>query len=160
MRWPESRVKKYTTSEVEREQLLAQHWRDDGVVFYAPEPGASGAEPVFLVIDSQGQGPAPFYLTRGAELDERTAKGLDVSEAFSVFSAAQAGSEPLMRVYYEQACGRGHDELTAGQARFEKAFHQGASPVAELHFSGLDADTTLVVEARLLFGAAAAQRGG
>ena len=147
MRWPESRVKTYTASEKERSELLAEHWRDDGIAFYAPKPGVSGTRQVSMLIDSKDQNPAPFYLVAGAEYDARKAKGLDASEAFSVFSDAVPGSEPLMRVYYEQACARGHDELAVGQARFEKAFHQGASPVAELHFSGLNEDTTLVVEA-------------
>jgi len=147
MRWPESRVKKYTTSEQERTQLLAQHWRDDGIAFYAPASDSAGTELVYLAIDTKGQSPAPLYVTSGAEHDERTSKGLDVSAAFSAYSAAAPGSEPLLRVYYDQACARGHDELAVGQTRFEKAFHQGASPVTELHFSGLRQETTLVVEA-------------
>ncbi len=147
MRWPESRVKTYTASDQERTDLLAKHWRDDGIAFYAPKPGASGTQQVSLLIDAKDQNPAPFYLLPGAELDSRKAKGLDATAAFPVYTDAVAGSQPLMRVYYEQACARGHDELAVGQARFEKAFHQGASPVAELHFSGLTADTTLVVEA-------------
>jgi hypothetical protein len=147
MRWPESRVKKYTTSEAERTSLLAKHWRDDGTAFYVPKVGADGIKPVYLALDSKGQSPAPLYVTDGAEHDERAAKGLDVAPAFSIYAKAPPGSEPLMRVYYEQACARGHDELAVGQARFEKAFHQGASPVAELHYSGLGEETTLVVEA-------------
>jgi hypothetical protein len=147
MRWPESRVKKYTTSERERDELLAKHWRDDGVVFYVPKSGASGTQPISLAVDSESQNRAPLYLAPGAEHDERTANGLDVSEVFSVYTEAMSGAQPLLRVYYEQACATGHDELVVGQARFEKAFHQGAAPVAELHYSGLGADATLVVEA-------------
>jgi hypothetical protein len=147
MRWPESRVKRYTTSEQERSDLLAKHWRNDGIAFYAAKPGAAGAEPVYLAIDEKAQSPTPFYVVKGAEYEERSSKGLGVSEAFSVYSAAADGAEPLMRVYYEQACARGHDELAVGQARFNKAYHQGASPVAELHYSGLTEETTLVVEA-------------
>ena len=147
MRWPESRVKKYTASEQERTQLRAMHWRDDGIAFYVPKPGADGAEQVYLAIDSKGQNPSPLYVVKGAEYDERASKGLDVSEAFSLLTAAADDAEPLMRVYYEQACARGHDELAVGRARFDKAFHQGASPVAELHFSGITEETTLVVEA-------------
>jgi Repeat of unknown function (DUF5648) len=147
MRWPESRVKTYTASETERTQLLAEHWRDDGIAFYAPKPDASGARKVSRLIDTKDQNPAPFYLVPGAEYDARKAKGLDAAEAFSVYADGVPGAAPLMRVYYEQACAHGHDELAVGQARFEKAFHQGASPVGELHFSGLTKDTTLVVEA-------------
>ena len=147
MRWPESRVKTYTASETERTDLLAKHWRDDGIAFYAPKSGASGTQPVSLLIDRKTENPAPFYLVPGAEYDARQAQGLEVTAAFPVYADAVDGAQPLMRVYYEHACARGHDELAVGQARFEKAFHQGASPVTELHYSGLVEPTTLVVEA-------------
>ena len=147
MRWPESRVKKYTSSEQERTELLEKHWRDDGIAFYAPEKSAADTLAVSLAIDTKGENPAPLYLIPGAEYDQRSSKGLEFSDAFFVYREAAPGSEPLMRVYYDQACAHGHDELAVGQARFEKAFHQGASPVTELHFSGLTAETTLVVEA-------------
>src|SRR5438128_1976478 len=40
MRWPESRVKHYTTSDSERTMLLSQRWRDDGIAFYVAKAGA------------------------------------------------------------------------------------------------------------------------
>ncbi|HYQ18752.1 MAG TPA: hypothetical protein VEQ58_23415, partial [Polyangiaceae bacterium] len=147
MRWPESRVKRYTTSASERADLLSKRWRDDGIVFYAPKPGADGTEPVYLAAEKENDFSSVFYMKGGAEHDKRVADGLKPTEAFSVYSAAKDGAEPLRRVFYQQTCGRGHDELTAGVARFNKAYEQGSTPVPELHFSGLTEETTLVVEA-------------
>jgi hypothetical protein len=70
-----------------------------------------------------------------------------IAPAFSVYSEKQQGAEPLMRVFYHLVCGRGHDELVPGIARFNTAFVQGDQPVTELHYSGLSEETTLVVEA-------------
>jgi hypothetical protein len=145
MRWPESRVKRYTSSEAERSALLAEHWRDDGIAFYVPKPEAAGLVPVFEL--TGGQDNHSYYVTPGAEHDQRIEAGSTAVEAFAVLAEAQPGAEPLMRVFYQQACARNHDELVAGEARFNKAFEQGASPVAELHYSGLSQETTLVVEA-------------
>ena len=53
-----------------------------------------------------------------------------------------------MRVYYKNGCGKHHDELAAGQPRFERARSQGdKQPLFDLLWSGIKADTTLVVEA-------------
>jgi hypothetical protein len=147
MRWPESRVKTYTTSEEERTQLLTQAFRDDGIAFYVPKPGAEGTEPIYVAREQPDGFQSTFYVKGGPEHDKRTGDGLEVSEVFSVYSEAQDGSEPLMRVFYEQVCGRHHDELVAGPARFNKAWQQGSQPVAELHYSGLKEKTTLIVEA-------------
>lgn len=148
MRWPESRKKRFVTSEEERKDLLAKHWRDDGVVFYVPKPGAEGTQVVHEAFLTMGGWSGFFYVRDGdAELKAREDKGAKLSDAFSVYTAMKDGAEPLMRVYYGLTCAHGHDELVAGQARFVKAFQQGASPVTELHFSGLSEETTLVVEA-------------
>ncbi len=147
MRWPESRVKRYTTSESERQDLLSKRWRDDGVVFYVPKPGASGTAPVYWAPQKEDDFSSVFYVTDGGEHDKRVADGLKLTEAFSVYTDAKEGAEPLRRVYYQQTCGRSHDELVAGAARFEKAYRQGSQPVPELHFSGITEEMTLVVEA-------------
>jgi hypothetical protein len=147
MRWPESRKKRYITSEDERTKLLAQHWRDDGIVFYVPKPGTDGVTTVYQeTVTNNGWG-AYFYVTDDAERTARKGSGAMEAEAFSVYSETQEGAEPLMRVYYGLTCSHGHDEIVAGQARFAKALAQGDSPVTELHFSGLREETTLVVEA-------------
>ena len=147
MRWPEGRVKVYTTSENERTELLGQRYRDDGIVFYVPKPGSEGTEPIYVAREKPDAFSATFYVRGDAEYDKRTGDGLETAEAFSVHSEAQDGSEPLMRVFYDSVCGRGHDELVPGPARFNKAYQQGNQPIAELHYSGLNEKTTLVVEA-------------
>jgi hypothetical protein len=138
-RYPESRVKRYTTSAAERASLVAQRWRDDGVAFYAPADGTAGAAVVYRQ--------DPFYMVAGAELTARTATGPAPAPAFSVYTTPTAGSTPLMRVFYEALCDRSHDELGAGMARFNKAYKQGTQPFGELHYSGITGPTTLVVEA-------------
>jgi hypothetical protein len=148
MRWAETRVKKYVTSEAEREELLAARWRDDGIAFYVPKDGADGTHTIYSADDEAPNNRSPkFYLKDGPERDKRAAGGMIVEPAFSVYSEQQEGSEPLLRVFYELNCGRGHDELVAGVARFNTAYAQGDQPVTELHYSGLTEETTLVVEA-------------
>jgi len=145
MRWPESRQKRFVTSATERDALLAKRWRDDGIVFYAPKPGTAGTHTIFEA--RKDDGGAYFYVKDDAELAARKSAGAAATEAFSAYTETSEGAEPLMRVYYALTCARGHDELVAGQARFQRALTQGASPVTELHFSGLTEATTLVVEA-------------
>ncbi len=145
MRWPESRVKKYTTSETERDELIGKRWRDDGIAFYAPKPGTDGSEAIYEASEEPGDFAATFYFKDGAERSARS--GLNPTEAFSVYSEMKEGAEPLMRVFYSQTCGRGHDELVPGLARFNKAHQQGPQPITELHYAGLTEETTLVVEA-------------
>lgn len=138
--WPESRAKKYTADPAERDALLAARWRDDGIAFYVPAAAAANTRQVYSGITDE----ARLYVVDGPE---RTARGAGFDPAFSVLSAAEPGTEPLKRVYYQHACGVDHDELVATEARFQKAYRQGAQPVAELHWSGLGKKTTLVVEA-------------
>jgi hypothetical protein len=147
MRWHESRVKKYVTDEAERKELLAKSWRDDGIAFYAPKPGTDGAEPVYYGLDGPVESTNPVYFKAGPEHDKRVADQLELSEAFSVYTAAPEGAEPLMRVFYDQACARGHDELAVGLGSFYRAYQQGPQPVTELHYSDITEETTFVVEA-------------
>jgi hypothetical protein len=150
-RWPESRVKKYTTSRSERDELLAKHWRDDGIPFYVPADGAANARKVFTGVatgDTIGNwSESTIYVAEGDELEFRKENGSRMTPAFSVYATPEPGSEPLKRVYYGNGCGSSHDELAVTEARFQKTYKQGTQPVAELHWSGLTEDTTLVVEA-------------
>jgi hypothetical protein len=151
-RWPESRKKTYTTSEDERNMLLDQHYRDDGIAFYVPAQEGSDTRAIYggslggMTLGNWADN-ANAYIPEGPELDAHQNQGL--VKAFSVLKSAQNDTEPLMRVFYDgNGCGGYHDELVAGQARFEKARNQGTSqPVAELHWSGITERTTLVVEA-------------
>jgi hypothetical protein len=140
-RWKASRVKKYVTSESERAALLAAGWRDDGIAFYAPAPGSSGTRQ----LSTATSGGNRLYFNDGAEASARTALG--PTPAFLVLSSAAEGTQPLMRAYYNNGCGNGHDELVAGQAMFQRIVHQGNQPINQLLWSGLTGPTTLVVEA-------------
>jgi hypothetical protein len=145
-RWPESRVKTYTTSESRRAALLARRYRNDGVAFYALHPGAAGRG-VRGIYEAIVDG-STLYVPEGRELDEREADGAAPTRAFSVHEARAPGMEPLKRVFYLAGCSRSHDELVATEPRFQKAYEQGPEqPVPELHWAGLAGDTTLIVEA-------------
>jgi hypothetical protein len=138
-RWTESRVKKYVTDEAEYQDLLAQGWRDDGVQFYVPSTASAGTKQIYL-----DDGDAQFYFPEGPEADVHDQK----EPAFLVLKDQATGTVPLMRVYYDQACARGHDELVPGKTRFERAWKQGAyQPWLTLTWSPITEETTLVVEA-------------
>ncbi len=147
MRWPQSRKKRYVTSEEERTKLLSERWRDDGVAFYAPKPGAADTKTVYQHEVKSNDWGAYFYITDEAERSARKGSGATETEAFAIYTSLKDGAEPLMRVYYALTCGHGHDELAAGHARFNQALKQGDLPVTELHYAGLTEETTLVVEA-------------
>lgn len=134
-RWYESRGKRFVASESERESLISQGWRDDGVVFYVP---ASASDATTTVSTS-----SRLYYAEGSEAAMRGGE-----PAFEVLSAAAPGTQPLMRVHYWKACGSAHDELVVGRPRFDRARYQGSRhPHFGLHWSGLRGETTLVVEA-------------
>ncbi|HEX6273617.1 MAG TPA: hypothetical protein VFZ53_11260 [Polyangiaceae bacterium] len=136
-RWNESRVKRYVTAESERADLLRKRWRDDGVVFYVPAAASELTKPLY---GAEGG----VYYVDGPEANSRNG-----SVAFNVLAAPDLpATVPLMRVFYDNACGRSHDELTAGVPRFERARFQGdALPMFDLLWSGITGETTLVVEA-------------
>ena len=139
-RWQASRVKKYVASESERTQLLAARWRDDGIAFYAPAAVGPDKVPVYTATAAN----ARYYLIDGPEKD---ARGLATAVAFQALSAPVDGTAPLMRVFYSNGCGRSHDELVAGQERFQRVRAQGAQPVTSVTFTPLSQEKTLVVEA-------------
>lgn len=141
-RWKASRVKRYVTAE-ERTSLLASHWRDDGIAFYAPDPASAGA----VGIDEVASGKSTLFVAEGSA--EHTArKGDSPKKVFAALPAEQPDTVPLFRVFYDNGCGSSHDELVAGQARFDRAYEQGpTSPVDVLHWSGITGPVTLVVEA-------------
>jgi hypothetical protein len=143
-RWAASRVKVYTTSETQRTSLLAQTFRDDGVAFYVP--AAADATTTTVSMDEDREPPFldRWYFADGPEADAHAAK----TPAFQVLKAAAPGTQPLMRVYYANACGWSHDELAVGKERFNRVLRQGDKlPSFMLTWSGLAAPTTLVVEA-------------
>ncbi len=146
-RFQASRDKKYTTSYAEYSQLVATGWRDDGIAFYVPAHAGAGTKPILT--NTSFDGPvysARYYLNEGAELTSRSAN-LTFATAFNVLANPASGARPLMRVFY-QVAQRNHDELAVGMAGFNRIRYQGLNnPAPVLHYSGITATTTLVVEA-------------
>jgi hypothetical protein len=139
-RYGASRVKKYVLAG-ERTTLLAQKWRDDGVAFYVPATAGAGTRAVLSASEPDER----YYFVDGPETATRPKPAVP---AFQVLTAAAAGTEPLMRAFYQVACGAGHDELVAGQAMFDRVRRQGDQmPMNQLEWSGITGPTTLVVEA-------------
>jgi hypothetical protein len=142
-RYGASRVKQYTASETERTALLADLARDDGIAFYVPAT-ASDATTTVYTEEAQGNDKHRYYFPDGPEAGVHNNK----SAAFQVLKAAEPGTQPLMRVYYSNTCGWGHDELAVGKERFNRAYHQGDKlPWWTLTWTGYTEPTTLVVEA-------------
>jgi hypothetical protein len=142
--WQESRSKTYTTSDSERTMLLGQNWRDDGIAFYVPAAAASGTKSVYTATKVDNIWTTRYYYIDGPEAAMRG----KTETAFQVLGAAAADTQPLMRVFYQNGCGRSHDELTVGKSRFDRARIQGdEQPVFGLHWAGITGPTTLVVEA-------------
>jgi hypothetical protein len=144
-RWAASRTKKYTTSASERTTMLAAGARDDGIAFYVP--GAADATTTQIYIDQDNVGMTfqeRYYFADGAEADAHATK----TPAFFALKAQATRTEPLMRVFYANNSGWSHDELVAGQERFNRAYKQGDGlPQWSLLWAGLTGPTTLVVEA-------------
>jgi hypothetical protein len=144
-RWAASRVKKYTTSETERTQMLGAFARDDGIAFYVPTKADNTTIQIYIGEDQPGMKFASrYYFPDGPEATARKSK----TPAFLALANQAPGTVPLMRVYYANSCGWSHDELAAGQERFNRIYKQGdALPSWSLLWSGVTAPTTLVVEA-------------
>jgi hypothetical protein len=144
-RWAASRTKKYTTSKDEHDQLLKASARDDGIAFYVPSAATATSKQIYEFTDSPAsQYQARYYFGDGPEADAHASK----IPAFLVESAAGPNLQPLMRVFYGDACGWSHDELAVGHERFNRIYNQGDQlPLWSLLWSGITGPTTLVVEA-------------
>jgi hypothetical protein len=147
-RYQASRDKKYTTSYSEYTALVASGWRDDGIAFYVPAQAGTGTKAVVTPANlTNSIYDFRYHLVDGPELTKRSA-GKSFATAFNILANPAAGTRPLMRVFYAPFTGRFHDELAIGQAGFKRILNQGLNnPAAELHYSGVTAPTTLVVEA-------------
>jgi hypothetical protein len=145
MRWKESRVKQYVTADADRQLRIAAGWLDYGVAFYAVPSGTAGAVQIYTA--NQGAPPhnVPLYFAAGPEQAARAS--LNPTPAFFALSSQAPGTIPLTRVFYTNQCGRNHDELVAGSARFQRAAHQGNVPATSVLWTGIKKPTTLAVEA-------------
>ena len=144
-RWAASRTKKYTSSDAERTAMLADLARDDGIAFYVPTTADTTTTQVY--IDEDGVGTtfrSRYYFADGAEAAAHPNK----TPAFLALASQAAGTQPLMRVYYQNTSGWSHDELAVGKERFNRIYQQGdALPEWSLLWAGITGPTTLVVEA-------------
>jgi hypothetical protein len=137
----------YVVGVAERDRLLAEGYRDDGIAFYAPD---AGTRPVYrreYEADWVGKHPTYFYVD-GPEAEmhaEREDSTVDFGERFRVLETEEAGAVPLYRVFYLAT--NAHDVLAAGEARFKRALEQGNQPIWSLTWPGLTGKTTLVIEA-------------
>jgi len=149
--WRESRLKVYTTDASERQTLLSQGWRDDGVVFYAPAAASNATSTVYASQTATVQPGqdwtqyAQYYFT-SADLASHSGDTTPPAAAFQVLTAQAAETRPLMAVTYQPS--DSHVELAVGQERYNRATAQGATgPLWHLEWSGITQPTTLVVEA-------------
>ncbi|HTB76081.1 MAG TPA: hypothetical protein VK762_22685 [Polyangiaceae bacterium] len=166
MREIQTRRKLYVT---DNSSYLAKGWRDDGVAFYAPASASStacgGGTPVQISTQTytDSGGTVPVYFAPGAEATARAGMKGSSTPAFFLCPTQQTGLQPVMRVAYTLAApaglfgdSDGHDELTLGQERFDRARCQGNTTGAcasvsqvlwEVHWSNIAAPTELIVEA-------------
>ncbi|MBP9114563.1 MAG: hypothetical protein KBF88_17230 [Polyangiaceae bacterium] len=141
-RYDETRLKKYTTSKAERDSLVAAKWRDDGIAFWTVAADAVKTQKVYFDTENDFPGPRNLVYTDGPEKISRAAA--KVAPLFDVLKATEPGAVPLKRVFYRNPK---HDEIMAGNPRFERARRQGTYPITQLHWSGLTQEKVLVVEA-------------
>jgi len=150
--YSEANSAEYLTDPARREALLAQGWRDDGVVFYTvPDSTTTGTKTVYRIhyadgADWQGNN-VVFFFTEGPEYDTRSKQAAkeiaDLGPRFKILAAPQAGAVPLRRLTYSGA----FDVLAAGEARFQLALHQGGLPLASLTWPGIKKPTRFIIEA-------------
>ena len=146
--WNESRLKYYTTDSNERQTLISQGWRDDGIVFYVPSSSGANTVPVYHSEDVQPGTNIQYqeyYYFLAADMAMHTGDTTPPVVAFQVLSSQADGTQPLMASYYNP--GQNHTELSVGNERYKRAANQGPGPLWHLEWAGLTQPTTLVVEA-------------
>jgi hypothetical protein len=135
-----TRTQRYTTDATLREQLVAAHWRDDGVAFWVPMP-SEDTKPIHS--GSFGIDDALLHWSEGAEAELRGG----APAIFEVLRAPAEGTAPLMRVHVAPYCARPHDALVATRARYLQVRRQADQPLPAARWSGMTGPTTLVIEA-------------
>jgi hypothetical protein len=135
-----TRPKVYTTDKNERDRLIADNARDDGIAFYVPESAGAGTRAVYEGTFGDGD------VLRWIDGPEAGARGTG-ARVFDVLSSQEQGSVPLFRVHVAPYCNKQHDALVAGTARLTKIRSEGDHVLPALRWSGITEDTVLVVEA-------------
>lgn len=148
--WRETRPKVYTTSATQRQTLLGQGGRDDGIVFYVPSAAGSTTQTIYHSQTATQAGQnwtqyTDYYFTQ-SDMASHATDSTPPAAAFQVLTGVAAGTKPLMAVFYQAP--EQHVELAVGKERFNRAANQGPiGPLWHLEWSGLTQPTTLVVEA-------------
>jgi hypothetical protein len=138
----------YVIGEDEHARLIAAGYRDDGIAFYAP---SDGTRPVYRrqYVDNYWGKSNVLYYVDGPEYDAHEGEGADqiadFGERFRVLEEAKGDAVPLYRVFYLAT--NAFDVLAAGEARYQRALHQGNQPIWSLTWPDLEDSTTLVIEA-------------
>ncbi len=148
--WRESRLKVYTTDSGQRQTLLSQKWRDDGIAFYVPSASSSMTQTIYSSQTAQtvpGKSYSQYsqYYFTAADMGSHSGDTTPPAPAFQVLTAPANGTKPLMAVLYQTA--DPHIELAVGQERYKRAANQGNGPLWHLEWSGITQPTVLVVEA-------------
>jgi hypothetical protein len=130
----------YVASEAERDALLAQGYRDDGIAFYAPTEGTV----TVYRREFEDNGLVTFYAD-GPEKDVRDGQPGTGGPRFQVLATESSGSVPLHRIFYGYH--NDHDNLAAGDANKRRVLYQGQAPVLAATWPALTGPTTLVIEA-------------
>jgi len=143
--YAEANAAEYVTDLAERDELLAQGYRDDGIAFYIDD---AGTQPIYRrSYEPNWLGSTAYFYTDGPEADARAddAETVDFGERFKVLAEQVEESVPLHRVTYFYSSS--FDVLAAGEARYQRALHQGNQPFWSVSWPGITEKTTFVVEA-------------
>ena len=124
--WSESRLKVYTTDDDQRQTLIANRWRDDGIVFYVPSAASASTTTIYGSQTAEPQAGKTYtqyiqYYFTAADMQAHAKDSTPPAPAFQVLSAAATGTQPLMAVFYEPldeprgACGGKRTLSACGQ---------------------------------------------
>ena len=127
--WRESRLKIYTTDPGQRQTLLDQNWRDNGVVFYVPSVPSVSTQTIYSSQVSAGWNCTEcnaiqhrqYYFT-AVDMASHATDTSPPTPAFEVLTSAAAGTAPLNSVLYSsETSPRGANGRT-------RAFQPGVEP--------------------------------
>ncbi|MES1187597.1 MAG: hypothetical protein ABUL60_27510 [Myxococcales bacterium] len=146
--YSEANSAEYVVDVAQRDALLANGWRDDGIAFYTAKDATKNVYRIHYASGADWQGDnVVFFFTDGPEHDARAAQPAkdieDLGVRFQILDSEVEGSVALHRVTYPGS----FDVLAAGEARFDQVLHQGVRPVWSLTWPGIKADTRFVIEA-------------
>lgn len=140
----------YVVGAAQREQRIAEGYRDDGVAFYVPENATRAVHYIRWRFDPNAPNDRlGLFYTDGPEatVRARVSDPVERGERFRVLATQEPGSVALRRVFHGSYVGQGYDLLAPGEARFQAMLQQGNRPIASVTWAGLTTQGTFVVEA-------------